>query len=74
MQENASVHKSPTPVRHSRIIQARSEKKEKREEDRQERQRFRRLMERKADQENKNTSEKLKQGLLGTAQVNKAEG
>ena len=31
-------------------------------------------MERKAAQQNKNTSEELKQGHLGTAQVNKAGG
>ena len=59
MQESVSMHKSPNPFRHSRMNQARSEEEEK---ERQERQR---LMERKAAQQNKNTSEELKQGLPG---------
>ena len=51
------MHKSPTPLRHSRINQARSEEEEK---ERQERQR---LMERKTAQQNINTLEELTQGL-----------
>ena len=31
MQESVSMHKSPTPVRHSRMNQVRQEKEEKRE-------------------------------------------
>ena len=57
MQESVFKHKSPTPVRHSRMNQARSE------EERQERQRPGGQMERKAAQQNKNLSEELKQGL-----------
>ena len=37
MQESVSMHKSPTPVRHSRMNQVRSEEEEK---ERQERQRL----------------------------------
>ena len=38
MQESVSMHKSPTPVRHSRMNQAKSEKEEKeRERDRKDR-------------------------------------
>ena len=56
--------------------QARSEEEEK-ERKRKKRDRkteARRLMERKAAQQNKNISEELKQGLPGTAKVNKAGG
>ena len=53
MQESVSMHKSPTPARHSRMNQARSE------EERQKRQRPGGLMEIKAAQQNKNTSEEL---------------
>ena len=65
MQESVSMHKSPAPVRHSRMNQARSEEEEK---DRKRGRKtgkteVRRLMERKAAQQNKNTSEELKQGL-----------
>ena len=60
MQESVSLHKSHTLVRHSRMNQARSEEEEK---ERQERQEARRLIERKAAQQNKNLSEELKQGL-----------
>ena len=62
MQESVSMHKSPTPVRHSRMNQARLEEKEKRGRETGKTE-ARRLMERKAAQQNKNTSEKLKQGL-----------
>ena len=61
MQESVSMHKSPTQLRHSRMNQALSEEEEKeRKGDRTE---ARRLMEREAAQQNKNTSEELKQGL-----------
>ena len=52
MQESVSMHKSPTPVRHSLMNLARSEEEEKRirETGRTE---DRRLMERKAAQQNK---------------------
>ena len=59
MQESVSMHKSPAPVRHSRMNQAKSEE----EEERQERHEARRLMEGKAAQQNKNLYEELKQGL-----------
>ena len=62
MQESVSMHKSPTPVRHSRMNQARSEEEEK--ERKTGKTEARRLMERKAAQQNKNTSEELKQRLL----------
>ena len=67
MQESVSMHKSPTPVRHSRMNQAKSEEEEKeRETGKTE---ARRLMERKAKQ---NTSEELKQGLPRHSSGNKA--
>ena len=56
MQESVAMHKSPTPVRYSRMNQARSEKETGKTV-------ARRLMERKAAQQSKNTSEELKQGL-----------
>ena len=60
MQESVSMHKSPTQLRQSSMNQARSEEEEKeRKRDRKDR----RLMERKATQQNKNISEELKQGL-----------
>ena len=59
MQESVSMHKSPTPVRHSRMNQARSEEEEKKSGKTE----ARRLMERKAAQQNKNIFEELKQGL-----------
>ena len=57
MQESVSMHKSPTPVRHSRMNQARSEEEEKERTGKTE---ARRLMERKAAQQNKNLFEQLK--------------
>ena len=56
MQESVSMHKIPTSVRYSRMNQAKTKEEEKETE-------ARRLMERKAAQQNKNTSEELKQGL-----------
>ena len=50
MQESVSMHKSPTPVRHSRMNQVRETGKTD----------TRRLMERKSLQQYKNLSEKLK--------------
>ena len=64
MQESVSMHKSPTPLRHSRMNQARSEEEENRGKETGKTE-ARRLMERKAAQQNKNTSEELKQGLPG---------
>ena len=72
MQESVSMHKSPAPVTHSRMNQARSEEEEKeRKRDRKDRGQE---SDGKAAQQNKNLSEELKQGLPGTAQVNKAGG
>ena len=65
MQESVSMHKSPTPVRHSRMNQARSEEEEKERGRETGKTEARRLMERKAAQQNKTTSEELKQGLPG---------
>ena len=58
MQESVSMHKSPTPLRHSRMNQARPEEEEKigRETGKTE---SKKLMERKAGQQNKNLSEEL---------------
>ena len=58
-EESVSVHKSPIPLRHSRMNQARSEEEEKETEKKE----ASWLMERKAAQQNKNLSEELKQGL-----------
>ena len=54
MQESVSMHKSPTPLRHSRMNQARPEKErqEKQEAD-----------EKKGSPTKQNISEELKQGL-----------
>ena len=66
------MHKSPSPVRNSRMKQARSEEGENRGRDIGKTE-VRRLMERKAAQQNKNLSEELKQGLyLCADQVNNA--
>ena len=62
MQESVSMHKSPTPLRHSLMNQARSEEEEKRGRETGKTE-ARRLMERNAAQQNKNTSEERKQGL-----------
>ena len=59
MQESVSMHNSPTPLRHSRMNQARLEEEEK-ETGKTE---ARRLMERKAAQQNKNLFEERKQDL-----------
>ena len=65
MQESVSMHKSPAPVRHSRMNQARSEEEEK------ERKRDRKDRGQEADgkkgspNKTKNSSEELKQGLPG---------
>ena len=66
MQESVSMHKSPTPVRHSRMNQARSEEQEKRGRETGKTE-AKRLVERKAAQQNKNTSEELKQCLPALA-------
>ena len=89
MQESVSMHKSPTHLKHSLINQARSEEEEK-ERKRKKKGRGKRKEEEKERQENwgqeadgkkgsptkQNTSEEeeLKQGLPGTAKVNKAGG
>ena len=54
------MHKSPTSVRHPRMNQAKVGGRGKREPGKTE---ARRLMERKAAQQNKNISDELKQGL-----------
>ena len=53
------MHKSLTTFRHSHMNQARSEEKENRVRKTD----ARRLIERKAAQQNKNTSEEVKEGL-----------
>ena len=53
------MHKSPTQLRHSRMNQARSEEEEKKKGKTE----AKRLMVRKAAQQNKNTLEELEQGL-----------
>ena len=63
MQESVSMHKSPTPVRHSRMNQANSEEEEKKRGRGSGKTEARRLMERKAAQQNKNLSEEIKQVL-----------
>ena len=65
MQESVSMHKSPTPVRHSRMNQARSEEEEKeRKRDRKERQ----------PNKTKTYPMNWNKACLGTAQGNKAGG
>ena len=82
MQESVSMHKSPTPVWHSRMNQAKVGGRGKREEEEKERKRkkrrretgkteARRLMERKAGQQHKNTSEELKKAYPGTDRITK---
>ena len=73
MQESVSMHKSPTPIRHSRMNQARSEKVEKkRKRDRKDR--GQEADGKKGSPTKQNTSEELKQGLSGTVKANKAGG
>ena len=71
MQESVSMHKSPTPVRHSRMDQTSSEEEEKRggETGKTE---ARGLMERKTAQQNKKQKNQRKwnKAYLGTAKVN----
>ena len=64
MQESVSMHKSPTPVRHSRMNQARSEEEEK-ERKRDRRDRGQEADGKKGSPTKQNTSEELKQGLPG---------
>ena len=62
MQESVSMHKSPTPVRHSRMNQARSEEEEKaRKRDRKDR--GQEADGKKGSPTKQNTSDELKQGL-----------
>ena len=63
MQESVSIRGSPTPAKHSRMNQARSEEEGKKRGRETGKTDARRLMERKAAQQHKNTSEELKQGL-----------
>ena len=62
MQESVSMHKSPTPFRHSRMNQAMSEEEET-ESKRDRKDRGQEANWKKAAQQNKNTSKELKQGL-----------
>ena len=65
MQESVSMHKSPTPVRHSRMNQAREEEEEKERKDRGQ----------EADGKKGKTKTHLRnwnKAYLGTAKVNKA--
>ena len=57
MQESVPMHKSPTPVKY---LKEEGRRKRKRETGKA---KARKLMERKAAQQNKNTSEELKHGL-----------
>ena len=74
MQESVSMHKSPTPLRHSRMNQGRKKRKKRGRETGKTEAKW--LMERKTAQQNKNTSEELKKGLSTQAQaeVNKEGG
>ena len=62
MQESVSMHKSPAPVRHSRMNQARSEEEEK-ERKRGRKDRGQEADGKKGSATKQNTSEELKQGL-----------
>ena len=73
MQESVSTHKSPAPVRQSRMNQARSEGEEK-ERKRDRKDRGQEADGKKGAQQNKNTSEELKQGLPGTDRLTKKGG
>ena len=64
MNERVSMHKSPSTLRHWRMNQARSEEKEKRGRETGKTD-VRRLLERKAVQQKKKKSGKLKQSLPG---------
>ena len=64
MQESVSMHKSPAPVRHSRMNQARSEEEEK-ERKRDRKDRGQEADGKKGSPTKQNTSEELKQGLPG---------
>ena len=66
MQESVSMHKSPTPVRHSRMNQEREEEEEKRETGKTE---ARRLMERKAKKKKKTHLRNQNKEYLGTARI-----
>ena len=73
MQESVSMHKSPNSVRYSRMNQARSEEeRKKRKRDRKDR--GQEGDGKKGSPTKQNLSEELKQGLPGTAQVNKGGG
>ena len=74
MQESVSMHKSPTPLRQSRMNQARSEEEEK-ERMRDRKDRGQEADGKKGSPIKQNTSEELKQGLPSKAQANvKKEG
>ena len=62
MQESVSMHKSPTPLRQSRMNQARSEEEEK-ERKRDRKDRGQEADGKKGSLTKQNTSEELKQGL-----------
>ena len=62
MQESVSMHKNPTPVRHSRMNQARSEEEEK-ERKRDRKDRGQEADGKKGSPTKRNISEELKQGL-----------
>ena len=68
MQESVSTHKSPTPVRHSRMNQARSEEKEK---ERQERQRPGGWWKERQSNKAKTHLRSKNKAYLGTTSVNK---
>ena len=62
MQESVSMHKSPTPLRHSHMNQARLEEEEK-ERKRDSKDRGQEAGGKKGSPTKQNTSEELKQGL-----------
>ena len=70
MQESVSMHKSPAPVRHSRMNQARSEEEEK-ERKRDRKDRGQEADGKKGSPTNQNTSEELKQSYLGRNRLTK---
>ena len=71
MQESVSMHKSPIPLRHSRMNQARSEEEEK-ERKRDRKDRGQEADGKKGSPTKQNTSEELRQRLPSKTRVNKA--
>ena len=75
MQESVSMHKSPTPLRHSRMNQARSEEEEKeRKRDRKERGQEADGKKGSPTKQNYIGGTKTRPTYLGTGKVNKERG